>query len=106
MADKVETEAIKAVFGERAYKIPISAVKSMTGECYSLSGAFAMAASVGVFQENFIPPTVNYKEKDPDCDLDYVPNEARDGSKIKTILIITFGPNGNNTCAVIKRFEQ
>lgn len=106
MADKVETEAIKAVFGERAYKIPISAVKSMTGECYSLSGAFAMAASVGVFQENFIPPTVNYKEKDPDCDLDYVPNEARDGSKIKTILVITFGPNGNNTCAVIKRFEQ
>ncbi len=105
MADKVETEAIKEIFGSHAYKIPVSAVKSMTGECYSLSGAFAVAASVGVFQENFIPPTVNYQEKDPDCDLDYVPNDARDGKDVNTILVITFGPSGSNTCVVLKRFK-
>ena len=105
MGDKVETEAIKEIFGERAYKIPVSAIKSMVGECYSVTGAFMVAASVGVLQENFIPPTVNYQEKDPDCDLDYVPNEARDGKKVKNILVITFGPNGTNTCMVLRRFE-
>lgn len=101
-ADKIETEAIKDVFGKRAYKIPVSAVKSMTGECYSASGAFAAAASIGVLNENFIPPTVNYKEKDPDCDLDYVPNESRD-AKVDTILINSFGPNGSHSCMVIGR---
>ncbi len=104
MADKVETLAIKTVFSKRAYEIPVSAVKSMTGECYSLSGTFAAAATVGAIAENFIPPTVNYQEKDPDCDLDYVPNKSRP-AKIDKALIITFGPNGSNSCMILGRYN-
>lgn len=103
-ADKIETEAIKEVFGQRSYEIPISAVKSMTGECYSASGAFAVAASLGALVEDFIPPTVNYSEKDPDCDLDYVPNQSRK-ARLNNILIITFGPNGSNSCIVLGRYQ-
>lgn len=104
-ADKIETRAIKEIFGQHAYKIPVSAVKSMTGECFSVSAAFAVAASLGAINKNFIPPTVNYKEKDPDCDLDYVPNKARKAS-VNKILIIAFGPNGSNTCMVLGRFKK
>ncbi len=103
-ADKIETNAIKEIFGKHAYKIPVSAVKSMIGECYSVSGAFAVAASLGALNESFIPPTVNYKEPDPDCDLDYVPNEARP-AKLKNIFIINFSPSGSNTCMVLRKFE-
>lgn len=103
-ADRIETEAIKEVFGPRSYEIPISAVKSMTGECYSASGAFAVAACLGALAEDFIPPTVNYKEKDPDCDLDYVPNQSRK-ARLNNILIITFGPNGSNSCMVLGRYN-
>lgn len=101
-ADKIETNAIKEVFGKYAYQIPVSAVKSMTGECFSVSGAFAVVASLGAMEKGFIPPTVNYQEKDFHCDLDYVPNKSRK-AKLKNILIITFGPNGCNTCMVIGR---
>ena len=102
-ADRIETEAIKDVFGKRAYEIPVSSIKSMTGECYSVSGAFAVAACLGALQEDFIPPTVNYTEKDPDCDLDYVPNKARK-ARLNKILINTFGPNGSNCCMVLGRY--
>ena len=77
----------------------------MTGECYSASGSFAVAASLGALNKNFIPPTVNYKDKDPDCDLDYVPNKSRKAT-LKNILIITFGPNGSNTCVVLSRYQS
>ncbi len=103
-ADKIETAAIKDVFGKQAYKIPVSSIKSMTGECYSLSGSFAVAASLGALSEDFIPPTVNYKESDPDCDLDYVPNTAR-RMKLNNILVNTFGPNGSNCCMVLGRYK-
>ncbi len=103
-ADKIETEAIKDVFGKRAYEIPVSSIKSMTGECFSASGAFAVAACLGALQEDFIPPTVNYTEKDPDCDLDYVPNIARK-ARLNKILINTFGPNGSNCCMVLGRYQ-
>ncbi len=103
-ADKIETNAIKEVFGECAYKIPVSTIKSMTGECFSVSGALAVAACVGALEKNFIPPTVNYREKDPDCDLDYVPNKARKAD-LKHIMIITFGPNGSNTCMILKKYK-
>lgn len=101
-ADKIETLAIKEVFGEHARKIPISSIKSMTGECFSVSGAFAVAAGVGALYENFIPPTVNYQEKDPDCDLDYVPNKSRE-AVLNHVMVITFGPNGSNSCMILKR---
>ena len=101
-ADKIETQAIKEVFGRRAYEIPVSSIKSMTGECFSVSGAFAAAAAVGVLREGFVPPTVNLREKDPDCDLDYVPNESRP-AKVDHVLVTTFGPNGSNCCMVLGR---
>ena len=103
-ADKIETEAVKEIFGKHAYAIPVSSIKSMIGECYSVSGAFGIAAALGVLNKNFIPPTVNYREKDPNCDLDYVPNKSRE-AKVKNILVITFGPNGSNSCIVLRRFE-
>jgi len=103
-ADKVETFAIKEVFGAHANKIPVSAPKSMTGECFSVSGAFAASAALAALKEGFIPPTINYKEKDPDCDLDCVPNKARIGS-IKNVLVIITAPSGGNTCMVLRRFD-
>ncbi len=104
-ADKIETEAIKEVFGEYAYKIPVSSIKSMTGECFSVSAAFAVVASLGAITQDFIPPTVNYQEKDPACDLDYVPNFSRP-AHLKNVLIVSFGPSGHNTCMVLRRFEK
>ena len=103
-ADKIETKAIKEVFGKRAYDIPVSAVKSMTGECYSASGSFAVAAGIGALVNDFIPPTVNYQEKDPDCDLDYVPNKSR-SAKLDKILVNSFAPSGNNSCMILGRYK-
>ncbi|MCK5579700.1 MAG: beta-ketoacyl-[acyl-carrier-protein] synthase family protein [Candidatus Omnitrophica bacterium] len=103
-ADKIETEAIKEIFGDYSRKVPVSAVKSMVGECYSVSGAFNMAAGLGAINEGFIPPTVNYQEPDPDCDLDYVPNQSRKAD-IKTVLVINFSPSGSNTCIVLRKVE-
>jgi 3-oxoacyl-[acyl-carrier-protein] synthase II len=104
-ADKIETQAIKEVFGEHSKKIPVSAVKSMLGESFSAGGAFATAASLGALERNFIPPTINYQEKDPDCDLDYVPNQAR-SAKLNHILVNTFGVSGNNCCMVLGRYNE
>ena len=103
-ADKIETFAIKQVFGPRAHRIPVSAVKSMVGEGFSVSGAFAAAASLAVLKEGFIFPTINYQEQDPDCDLDYVPNTSR-AADIKHILLITTAPSGGNTCMVLRRYS-
>jgi 3-oxoacyl-[acyl-carrier-protein] synthase II len=104
-ADKIETEAIKEVFGSKAKQIPVSAIKSMTGECFSVSAALQVVAAVGAIKEDFIPPTINYKEKDPICDLDYVPNQARE-KKVGNVLVNSFGPSGNNTCLILKRYKQ
>ncbi|MBP9854100.1 MAG: beta-ketoacyl-[acyl-carrier-protein] synthase family protein [Candidatus Omnitrophica bacterium] len=104
-ADRIETKAIKEVFGKRSRKIPISSIKSMVGESYSAGGAFAAAASVGTLVEGFIPPTINYKEADPECDLDYVPNQSRK-AKVKNILINSFGPSGNHACMVLGKYDS
>ncbi|HEC98017.1 MAG TPA: beta-ketoacyl-[acyl-carrier-protein] synthase family protein [Nitrospirae bacterium] len=100
--DEMDTAAIKKVFGERAYSIPVSAIKSMTGETFSASGAMSLSAAVGAIHKGFLPPTINYSEKDPQCDLDYVPNEAREKS-INTALVISSDPYGNNTAVVLER---
>jgi len=104
-ADKIETNAIKDIFGKLRYNIPISSIKSMTGECYSVSGALAVAACIGAIKKEFVPPTVNLKERDPDCDLDYVPNTSVK-KKIKNALIITFGPNGSHSTMIIGKYEN
>ena len=104
-ADLIETEAIKDVFGASAEKIPISAIKSQIGETFSASGAMQLASGVGVLERNMIPATLNYKEKDPACDLDCVPNKAR-RAEIKNLLISCFGPSGVNNCVVLSKYED
>ncbi len=104
-ADLIETNAIKEVFKEHAYKIPVTAVKSILGETYSASGGMSLAAAIGSLNEDIIFPTMNLKEKDAACDLDYVPNKFRN-KKVSRIMINTFGPNGANTVLIIGRINQ
>ena len=98
--DMMETRVIKDVFGEHSLNIPVSSIKSMVGESFSASGALSFAAAVGAIKNGYIPPTVNYKEKDLECDLDYVPNKARQ-KNIKNVLVISSDPYGNNSAVII-----
>lgn len=102
--DKIETTAIKTVLGERAYETPISSTKSMTGHLLGAAGAIESVYSVLSIAEGFIPPTINYEEKDPDCDLDYVPNNARQAD-LKYVLSNSFGFGGTNACLMFRKFE-
>jgi 3-oxoacyl-[acyl-carrier-protein] synthase II len=103
-ADLIETKAIKEVFSKYALKIPITAIKSMVGETFSAGGILALVAGLGSLAKDFIPPTINYLEKDPHCNLDYVPNQARK-QKLNRIMINAFGPNGANTSLIIGRVK-
>ncbi len=98
--DAMETYAIKRVFGERAYSVPVSSTKSMIGHCMGGSGAMEAVACLMSLVENVMHPTVNYETPDPDCDLDYVPNEARD-HPLRTVLSNSFGLGGQNACLVL-----
>jgi 3-oxoacyl-[acyl-carrier-protein] synthase II len=77
----------------------------MVGESFSACGALSLAASVGAMEKSFIPPTINYKEADSECDLDVVPNKSRK-KDLENILINTFGPSGTNTCVVINKYSH
>ncbi len=100
--DKYETVAIKLAFGERAYKIPISSTKSMTGHLLGAAGAVELAAILMCMKEGFIHPTINYEVPDPDCDLDYVPNIAR-YQQINVAVSNSFGFGGHNAVLVVRR---
>jgi len=102
--DSCETRAIKMVFGENAYRIPISSNKSMFGHIIAAAGAIEAVASVLTINKGVIPPTINYETPDPECDLDYVPNVARQ-AEVNVCLSNSFGLGGNNCCLVIKRFS-
>jgi 3-oxoacyl-[acyl-carrier-protein] synthase II len=102
--DPIETQAIKEVFGERAYRIPVSAIKSMTGHSAGGCGAFEAAALALGIAEGFAPPTINYETPDPECDLDYVPNAGRE-VQIRAALSNNFGFGGHNSCIVLRRVE-
>lgn len=102
--DRMETMVIKEVFGEHAYKIPVSSIKSMLGETFSASGALSLASTVGAIKKGIIPPTVNYKEKDVECDLDYVPNKAIQ-KDINNVLVISSDPYGQNAAIVLSRYD-
>lgn len=101
MNDYIETRAIKQVFGSSAYRVPISSNKSMFGHLVAAAGAIELAASVLTLQHQVIPPTINLKKPDPECDLDYVPGEARE-VPVHTVLSNSFGFGGQNSCLVIK----
>jgi 3-oxoacyl-[acyl-carrier-protein] synthase II len=103
--DKTETLAIKKVFGERAYKIPVSSTKSMTGHLLGGAAAVELAATVIGMQEGFIPPTINYETPDPDCDLDYVPNEMRK-QQITCAISNSLGFGGHNATIVVKKYVK
>jgi 3-oxoacyl-[acyl-carrier-protein] synthase II len=103
--DKTETFAIKKVFGERAYKIPVSSTKSMTGHLLGAAAAVELAAIVLSMNEGFIHPTINYETPDPDCDLDYVPNAARD-MQINCDISNSLGFGGHNSTVVVKKYVK
>jgi len=102
--DVTETLAIKRLFGERAYRIPISSTKSMIGHALGGAGALEAVACVKTMNEGIIHPTINYEYPDPQCDLDYVPNTAR-RQRVNTVLSNSFGFGGQNACLVFKRYE-
>lgn len=101
--DKFETAAIKKVFGEHAYQIPVSSTKSMTGHLLGASGAVEAIFSVLAIKESVIPPTINLETPDPDCDLDYVPNEAR-RQPVRAVLSNSFGFGGHNATLIFKKY--
>jgi 3-oxoacyl-[acyl-carrier-protein] synthase II len=102
--DKSETAAIKTVFGEQAYQIPVSSTKSMTGHLLGASGAVEAAFVTMAIRERVLPPTINYHTPDPECDLDYVPNEPRQASPTH-VMSNSFGFGGHNATLVISRFN-
>jgi 3-oxoacyl-[acyl-carrier-protein] synthase II len=104
LGDISETHAIKSLFGERAYSIPISATKSMTGHLLGGAGAVEMAACALSIRDSVIPPTINLENPDPECDLDYTANKARE-SKVRVALNNSFGFGGHNATLVAKAFE-
>jgi 3-oxoacyl-[acyl-carrier-protein] synthase II len=103
--DRVETKAIREVFGEWSRKIPISSIKSMLGESFSASGNLSLASAVGALRDGVIPPTVNYQEKDPECELDYVPNYARE-KRVERVMATASDHYGQNSAVVLGRYAE
>lgn len=103
--DKIETFAIKQVFGDHAYKLAVSSNKSMIGHTLGASGALEFAATLLTLKENIIPPTINYEEPDPECDLDYVPNKARK-QEVNIAMSNSFGFGGANGILIGKKFTD
>ncbi len=103
--DAIETRAIKRLFGDHAYKLAISSTKSMTGHLLGAAGGLESAVSILTLMYQVIPPTINYEEPDPECDLDYVPNEPRH-QPVNVVLSNSFGFGGTNACLIFKKFEE
>jgi 3-oxoacyl-[acyl-carrier-protein] synthase II len=101
--DRMETRIIKEIFGKHAYTIPVSSIKSMVGESFSASGALSLSAGVGALQRGLIPPTINLNERDPECDLDYVPAKTRQ-KQIRNVLVTAADPYGQNTVIILGRY--
>jgi 3-oxoacyl-[acyl-carrier-protein] synthase II len=101
IGDACETKAVKRAFGESAHKVAVSSTKSMTGHLLGAAGAVEMAACVMAMRDGVLPPTINLENPDPECDLDYVPNKARE-KKVKVAISNSFGFGGHNSSVVIK----
>jgi 3-oxoacyl-[acyl-carrier-protein] synthase II len=102
--DKLETMAIKKVFGDSAYSIPVSSTKSMMGHLLGAAGGVEAGVIALALREQIAPPTANYEKPDPECDLDYVPNTAR-RTQMKYALSNSFGFGGTNAALVMKSYE-
>ena len=106
LGDASETRVIKVALGEeKARKTPISSTKGATGHCLGASGAIEALTSIFAVQRDVIPPTINYEYPDPECDLDYIPNESREW-KTDVALSNNFGFGGHNACLVVSKFED
>ena len=103
MNDRVETTAIRKVFGEHAYRLAVSSTKSMTGHLMGAAGAVEAAISVLALRHKLVPPTMHYEEPDPDCDLDYVPNQAREMAHLEAVLSPSIGLGGHNAALIFQR---
>ncbi|NLJ83628.1 MAG: beta-ketoacyl-ACP synthase II [Halanaerobiaceae bacterium] len=103
--DKLETNGIKSVFKDHAYKLMVSSTKSMTGHLLGAAGGIEAVICAKALEEAIIPPTINYENPDPECDLDYVPNEAREYPGIRYVMSNSFGFGGQNACLVLGKFE-
>ncbi len=103
--DSIETQAIKTCFGDHAYHVPISSTKSMTGHTLGAAGAVEAVISTQSILTGIIPPTINLHHPDPECNLDYVPNEAR-YARVNVAMSNSMGFGGHNTCLVFKRYEK
>jgi 3-oxoacyl-[acyl-carrier-protein] synthase II len=104
LGDLAETNAIKEVFGDHAYSLAVSSTKSVTGHCFGAAGAIEAMMCVLAIHEGVLPPTINYEHPDPECDLDYVPNEARE-ARIDVALSNAMGLGGHNGCVLVGRVE-
>ncbi|HEY1251362.1 MAG TPA: beta-ketoacyl-[acyl-carrier-protein] synthase family protein [Thermoanaerobaculia bacterium] len=102
--DSAETAALKAALGERAARIPVSSIKSMIGHCLCASGAIEAVATALTVRDGKVPPTIHYENPDPACDLDYVPNEARD-AEVRVALSNSFAFGGNSSVVVLSRYD-
>ena len=103
--DKYETMAIKSIFGDHAYRIPISGTKALTGHMMGATGAIEVILGIKAIETGCVPPTINYATPDPDCDLDYVPNTAR-ALTVNTFMSNAFGFGGHNSVLIVKRFVE
>ena len=103
--DELETMAIKTVFGDTAYKIPVSSTKSMTGHLLGAAGGVEAVISVLALERGILPPTINLENPDPECDLDYIPNKARH-LQVDIVMSNSFGFGGTNACLVFRRFRK
>jgi 3-oxoacyl-[acyl-carrier-protein] synthase II len=102
LGDAAETRAIKSVFGEHAYDLAVSSTKSMMGHTFGAAGAIEAIMCVLALRERMLPPTINYREPDPECDLDYVPNQARPAD-VEVALSNAMGLGGHNGCVLLQR---
>jgi 3-oxoacyl-[acyl-carrier-protein] synthase II len=102
--DAAETLAIKTVFGDHAHQLAVSSIKSMIGHLFGAAGAIEALSTALTIHHGVIPPTINYRQPDPECDLDYVPNEAREAN-VRVALSNSMGLGGHNGCVILKKFD-